>query len=198
MAFTQWEGRERGKGRLWPSVPLPSLQRACPWTEGREVTTWDESSPSCSGDWTGFKMLRSERYLRSCQVSVRPVKPSLWKSLSWPQKLSSIYLTTLLNALCCPLHLVMKRSYSQVQNVCWNTDTSGFKIHGHAWAAGQSWAALAIPPALCCRERQEKGACCWPRCPTFTPLRCPSDPALTEANRKLVTGPKARPCCIRA
>lgn len=38
MGVTQREGREGRKGTLWPSVPLLALQRACPRTEGKEVT----------------------------------------------------------------------------------------------------------------------------------------------------------------
>lgn len=126
MGFTQREGREGRKGTLALSA-FAFLAQSMPMDRGRGSHRWGESSPSCSGDWTG-----SERHLRSCQVSLGPVRPSLWKSLSWPQKVSSIYLTTLLNTLCCPSCLVKKRSCSQVQNVCWNRDISSFKIHGHA------------------------------------------------------------------
>lgn len=120
-------GQGGKKGHTVALSAFAFLAQSMPMDRGRGSHRWGESSPSCSGDWTG-----SERHLRSCQVSLGPVRPSLWKSLSWPQKVSSIYLTTLLNTLCCPSCLVKKRSCSQVQNVCWNRDISSFKIHGHA------------------------------------------------------------------
>lgn len=140
-------GQGGKKGHTVALTAFAFLAESMPMERGKGGHRWGESSPSWSGDWTGVKMLRSQRYLRSCQVSLRPVRPSLWKLLSWHQKLSSIYLKTFLNASCCPPRLVKKRSQSQVQNVHWDRDTSGFKIHGHAWAAGWSCTALAIPTA---------------------------------------------------
>lgn len=125
-------GQGGKKGHTMALSAFAFLAESMPMVRGKGGHGWGESSPSWSGDCTDFKMLRSERHHRSCQVSVRPVRPSLWKSLSWPQKLPSIYLTTLLNTSCCPPRLMKKRSYSQVQNVRWNRDASGFKIHGHA------------------------------------------------------------------
>lgn len=185
-------GQEGKKGHTVALIAFAFLAESLHMDRGKGGHRWGDSSPRWSGDWTGFKMLRSERYLRSCQV--RPVRTSLWNSQMAPEAFFYISDNT--------SEYIMLPTSSREEEVI--EPSTKCVLEQRHLRLPNTWTCLSSRAKLCCfshsycRERQEKWVCCWPRCPTFMPLRCSSDPALTEANRRLVTDPEARPYCIRA